>query len=114
VKLSPAGAHALERALHAIGVDARVVVDPTDLVALPALALAWWQGRRALARGSYGRLAWLAAGHRRGRAPPHPFADAIACGAAPADVAALERAADAWLAGGPAADVDHALARLRA
>ncbi len=61
VKLSAGAAGALERGLGGLGLDARVVVDPTDLLALPALGLAWWQGRRALARGAHGRLAWLAA-----------------------------------------------------
>ena len=114
VKTSAGGARALEDALAALGVDARVVADPTDLLALPALGLAWWQGRRAIARGAHGRVAWLAARHRRGRASEGGFADAIACGADPAMVAALEAAVAAWLAGGPAAPVDDALARLRA
>lgn len=113
VKLSADGAAAMERALGAIGVDARVVADPTDLLALPALAIAWWQGTRAIARGAHGRLAWAAARRRRGGAAAPVFADAAACGADPAAVAALEATTAAWLAGGPADDVDRALARLR-
>lgn len=113
VKLSSGAARAFEDALGAIGFDAHVVVDPTDLLALPALALTWWVGRRAIARGAHGRVAWIAARHRRGEATPRAFADAVACGADPAAVAALEAAVDAWLAGGPAGAVDDALARLR-
>ncbi len=113
VKLSRVGADAIVDGLRGLGVDGRIVVDPTDLLALPFLALAWWQGRRAIARGSYGRLAWVAARHRRGVATPRPFADAIACGADPATVGELEAAVARWLAGGPAAPVDDALARLR-
>jgi hypothetical protein len=41
-------------------------------------------------------------------------ADAIACGADRALVDELDAAVTAWLAGGPAAPVDAALARLRA
>lgn len=113
VKLSTTGAVAVEDALRALGFGARIVVDPTDLLALPFLAVAWWQGRRALARGAYGRLAWLAARHRRGAVTPAPFADAVACGADAEVVRELDAAVAAWLAGGPAAPVDAALARLR-
>jgi len=113
VKLSAGAAGAVARGLGGLGFDARIVVDPTDLLALPALGLAWWQGRRALARGAHGRLAWLAAQHRRGVDVPHPFADAVQAGADPARVAELEAAAATWLAGGPSAPVDRALARLR-
>ncbi len=113
VKLSTGAAGALERGLGGLGFDAHVVVDPTDLLALPALGLAWWQGRRALARGAHGRLAWVAARHRRGAAVAHPFADAVQAGADPLRVAELEAAAAAWLAGGEGEPVDRALARLR-
>ena len=113
VKLSSGAAGAMVAALGALGFEARVVVDPTDLVALPALGLAWWQGRRALARGAHGRLAWVKARHRRGQATRAPFADAVACGADPAAVAELEGALPAWLAGGSDDAVDRALDRLR-
>lgn len=113
VKLSASAAGALERGLGGLGFDARIVVDPTDLLALPALGLAWWQGRRALARGAHGRLAWLAARHRRGAPVAQPFADAARAGADPVVVAELEAAVATWLAGGAGAPVDRALARLR-
>lgn len=113
VKLSAGGAAAMEDALRALGFDAHVVADPTDLLALPALGLAWWQGTRAIARGAHGRAAWVMARFRRGWPTPRPFADAIACGADREAVAAVERAVDAWLRVGDPAEVDRALARLR-
>jgi hypothetical protein len=89
------------------------VPDPTDVVALVALAGTWWHGRAAIARGAYGRLAFARARHAAGRPLAAPFADAATCGADRAVVAELEAAVTAWLEGGPAAPVDAALARLR-
>jgi len=87
---------------------AEVMPDRTDLIALPALAFAWWHGRRTIARGAYGRLAWA----RRAR-PASPFGDAATCGADREAVAALDRATLAWLDGGPPEPVRDALAELR-
>jgi len=108
-KLSPGVAAELASGL---GRRARIVADPTDLLALPALALAWWQGRRTIARVPYGRVAWLATG---GRAAPVrvELADVVGCGGAAARVETLAGAIEAWRAGGPAAPVDQALAALR-
>ena len=54
VNLWPAAARALEQATTALGVPLRIWCDPSDLLALPALALAWWlltrRARRALPR----------------------------------------------------------------
>lgn len=109
VKLwSPASA-ALADALASIFGQARIVTDPTDLLTLPALAVAWWHGRRVLAQIPHGRVAW--AGQRDDAAP---FADAIAAGADPAAVAALTDGVAAWRRGErSAADVDETLAVLR-
>jgi hypothetical protein len=49
VKLSPGIAAAIAGAWHAVLPGARIVADPTDLVALPALAVAGWIGARELA-----------------------------------------------------------------
>jgi hypothetical protein len=103
-KLSPAAAGAVAAALAALTGRAVIVVDPTDLATLPALAVAAWQGRRALARGAAGRLAWAT---RTGAAAP--YADAVRAGADPAAVAALHAA----LAAGDPAAVRAALALLR-
>ncbi|MEZ4403193.1 MAG: hypothetical protein R3B06_24425 [Kofleriaceae bacterium] len=89
-------------------VGGRIVTDPSDLVALPALGVTWWHGRRTLARVPYGRVAWIA---RRGVAPAAGLADVAAAGAAPAAVAALTGCLAAPRDG---AALDVALARLRA
>lgn len=108
IKLSPVVAGWVEGLWSRLVPGAEIYPDPTDTVALVMLAATWWHGRRALARGAYGRLALAK------RRPPRPvYADAVACGADPAIVAELETAVAAWLAGGPAAPVDAALARLR-
>lgn len=106
-KLSPAIADQIAALL---GARARIVADPGDLVALPVLAGTWLHGRRTLARVAHGRLAWIAA--RRVPAAP-ALADAVTSGADPARIAALAVATDAWVAGGPAAPVDAAVAALR-
>lgn len=113
MKLSPAIARLVADALSATVIDSRVVPDPTDLLALPAVALAWWHGRRAIARGSHGRLALARRAHAAGRPLVAPFADAAACGADPAAVAVLDAATRAWLDGGEPGPVVGALARLR-
>lgn len=104
LKLWPAGSDALVRVMHAVAPRAEVYMDATDLVAFVVLPLTWWYGRRVIARGAYGRLAWAARG---GAAAP--FADAAACGAPAAVVASLHEA----IAGGDAARTAATLAQLR-
>jgi hypothetical protein len=89
VKLSPAAAHALAALLP----RAHVVVDPTDLLALPALAIAWWVGRDELRRVPLGRPAAL---HRLGRPAHAGLADVGWAGAPPTVIAALADAIDRW------------------
>ncbi|HSD85992.1 MAG TPA: hypothetical protein VLB44_00700 [Kofleriaceae bacterium] len=50
VKLSPAAADALAHALSHLGRRASIQVDRTDLLALPALLVAYWIGRDELRR----------------------------------------------------------------
>jgi hypothetical protein len=103
-KLWPAAADLVAGALASLLGRAAIVADPTDLAALPALAIAAWQGRAALARGAAGRLAWAA---RTGATAP--YADAVRAGADPAAVDALHAA----IAGGDPAAVTAGLHRLR-
>ena len=91
----------------------RIVADPTDLITLPAIAVAWWHGRLAIARGSYGRLAVARAAHQRGLPLVAPFADAAMCGAPAERVAELDAATHAWLASGEDEPLVAALAALR-
>jgi hypothetical protein len=113
MKLSPDVARAMASALTALTRGSHIVADPTDLIALPALLVAYLHGRRAIARGSYGRLAFARMRHAVGRSLEAPFADAAACGANADLVVALDIATNTWLASGPEEAVNVALTRLR-
>jgi len=105
LKLWPDGSQLLVRAMRVVAPRTHVQMDATDVAALVTLPVTWWYGRRVLARGAYGRAAWAL---RRG-AVAAPFADALACGAAPAIVDELHSA----LAARDLAAADAALTRLR-
>jgi len=114
VKLSPGAAGALERVLGWIGLDWRVVVDPTDLVALPAAALAVWLGRREIARVPLGRIEVLERRWRaRGQAAGPGLKDVVQCGGDRARAEELAGALDAYFRGSPAATAQSALDQLR-
>jgi hypothetical protein len=103
-KLSGAAAAAVAAAL---GDGHRIVADPTDLLAVPAVVVAWWHGRRTLARVPYGRIAWLrarrggeagaasAAGAAGAAGAAEGLADCVAAGAEAAAVARLAKAIEA-------------------
>lgn len=97
MKLVPEVAEAIARVLGAMLGHSRIVPDPTDLIALPALAIAWWFGAWTIRRGAYGRLAWAQ------RAKP----------AAIYEHASLDAPARAWLDGGDVAPLRAALAEAR-
>ena len=114
IKLSAGAAAALADVLGKVGFDSAIVADPTDLVALPMLALAYWLGRNELRRVPLGRIAVL---ERRWRADRTPSAnglrDVVAAGADAATVRALATALDDYFAGGDPQPARDALARLR-
>lgn len=97
MKLVPEVAMLVARVLGLAFGSARVMPDPTDLVALPALAFAWWFGEKTISRGAYGRLAWA-----KRRRPPWIY-----------ERAALDAPARAWLDGGPVEPLRAALAKAR-
>jgi hypothetical protein len=106
IKLSPSAGARVADWLGSIFGHSAIVPDRTDLLALPALALAWWIGRRELARVPLGRVEYLA---RRGRSTAGGLDDCVAAGAPRAACAELERA----IAAGDAAAIDGALATIR-
>jgi hypothetical protein len=105
LKLWPAGSDALVRVMRLAFPRTEVMMDATDLIAFVVLPATWWYGRRVIARGPYGRLAWA-----RRRNATAPFDDAVACGAAPTLVTALHAA----IAAGDPEAIASALERLRA
>lgn len=98
VKLSPeAGGH-LEEVLGWAGIRSRIVTDPSDLLALPALMLAYAVGCREIAQMPLGRLAYAQRQfQRRGVPVRHCVEDLVACGGDLAAVAELASAHEDWL-----------------
>jgi hypothetical protein len=101
IKLSSGAARVVAGWLADLWGHAAIVPDPTDLFALPALAIAAWVGAAELRRVPLGRLEYS---RRRGKT------DLADTRATPEDAAAI----DAWIAGGPAEPAAAVLARLRA
>jgi hypothetical protein len=93
VKLDPRAAALLARLLSHLGRHAEIMLDRTDLLCLPALAVAVWIGRDELRRVPLGRPAAI---HRLGR-PAEPALADVRWAGAPADrIAALAGAIDSW------------------
>jgi hypothetical protein len=93
VKLFPVAATYLAEALSLMGRRAEIYLDRTDLLCLPALAVAWWIGRDELRRVPLGRPAAI---HRLGKPAAPALADVVWAGAQPERVATLARAIDSW------------------
>jgi hypothetical protein len=90
VKVSPAAADAVVSALSHLGRPASIYLDRTDLLTLPALAIAYWIGRDELRRVPLGKPAAI---HRLARPAAPALADARWAGA---DTQELGSAIDAW------------------
>ncbi len=89
VKLSPAAADVMVRVLSVVR-PASVYLDRTDLLALPALAIAYWIGRDELRRIPLGKPAAI---HRLAQPAHAALVDSHGVGA---DTRALGDAIDAW------------------
>jgi hypothetical protein len=100
IKLSPTAAGWLIDATEVFGRKAEVYLDRTDLLCLPALAVAWWIGRDELARIPLGRPAAI---HRLARPAARSLADL------PVDTTEIAAAIDAW----DVAHIDEILRRNR-
>jgi hypothetical protein len=93
VKLDPSAARVLAALISQLGRPAAIYLDPTDLLCLPALALAAWIGRDELRRVPLGRPAAI---HRLARPADPALADVRWAGAPIDRTAALATAIDAW------------------
>lgn len=108
IKLFPAVTSAAADLLRSLGLDARIACDPTDLLALPAIALALWVGRRELARVPLGRLEVIERAWHRGDRDVHSrLADVPGS-------AALAAGMVTYLETGDPTSAETALAELRA
>ena len=113
-KLSQSVADWCAGVLGAMGIPSTIIADPTDLVALASLAVAYGLGRRHIRRVPLGRIAVLERQwQRRSRPAAEGLADVIGAGAANETVAAAADSLQAYFDGGPAEPAIAALDKLR-
>ncbi len=114
IKLSARAADAVAGMLSAISFESAIVADPTDLVALPMLGVAYWLGTREIARVPLGRIQFVQRLYDLDRVPvADGLHDVEACGGDAGDVAALADGLESFFDGGEASAASEALARLR-
>ena len=86
IKLWPAANQLAIELVGQIGLAAHIVLDPTDLLALPVLWIAWRIGTCEIALVPLGRMEFLLRQRRR-KAPVGSFLhDLVPCGADPGKV----------------------------
>lgn len=84
IKLWPAANQLVVDLVGGLGLAAHIVLDPTDLLALPVLWVAWCLGKREIALLPLGRMEFLL---RQRRPPVGSFLhDLVPCGADPRKV----------------------------
>lgn len=113
LKLVPSVAGAAEAACASLGWRVAIACDPTDLVALPALLVAWWLGDREIARVPLGRLEAL---ERLGVRSARSIAarlDDVARRREPRDIESLAVALAGYFGGGDPRPARDALRQLR-
>ncbi len=65
IKVSPSCNELMIESLAGVGIPARIVLDPTDLFALPILYASWRLGCAEIAQVPLGRLEYIQASHSR-------------------------------------------------
>ncbi len=98
VKLSPVCNQVMLEGIGALGLRPRIVLDATDLLALPMLGFAWLVARAEIARIPLGRIELIESHHRRtGVGVGTLLDDTVTAGANPAHISELTEAFDEYL-----------------
>jgi len=117
VKLSGGAARAVADTLTSVGFHSAIVADPTDLLALPMLGVAYWLGTREIRRVPLGRIQLVEARWRANKTPvAEGLRDVVACGADEANTTNLAAGLEQYFETGAADDASSAskaLAKLR-
>lgn len=117
VKLSPASNELVIEMLAGMGMRPQIVLDASDLLALPALGVAWIVARSEIARVPLGRIELIMARNRRdGVGVGTLLDDTIAAGANAAHIGELTEALDDYLKNPSDASslrLEHSLAVVR-